>query len=163
MAHSEATCLITGDTGGVGCSIAEWLPSQGARTIVLASLSGIRQSSTRELIDELKEHRVEVVVYTCDVGEPFQVEKTVHYIRPRMPPIRGVIHGAMVIQVSHNLVQTSNTDQSCAYRTSYARKLISTTGMRYLKLGVKWPGIFATACWERNLTSSSCLHISPVS
>ena len=101
VAHSGATYLITGGTGGIGRSITRWLPSQGAKKIVLASRSGIRQSSTRELIDELKEHGVEVVVYTCDVGEPSQVEEMVHYIQATMPPIRGVIHGAMVIQVSH--------------------------------------------------------------
>lgn len=132
VAHSEATYLITGGTGGIGRSIARWLPSQGAKNIVLASRSGISQPSTRELIDELKEHAVEVVVYTCDIGESSQVEKMVNYIRARMPPIRGVIHGAMVIQVSHVhfLVHNSNTEQRCACRTSYLRKLVSTTGMR---------------------------------
>ena len=62
VAHSEATYLITGGTGGVGRSIARWLPSQGDKKIVLASRSGTSKPSTRELIDELKQHGVEVVV-----------------------------------------------------------------------------------------------------
>lgn len=101
VARSDATYLITGGTGGLGRSITRWLPSQGAKKIVLASRSGISQASTRELVDELKEHGVEIVVYTCDIGEASEVEKMIHYVQATMPPIRGVIHGAMVIQVSH--------------------------------------------------------------
>lgn len=99
VARSDATYVITGGSGGLGRSITRWLSSQGAKKIVLASRSGLSQTSTRELIDELKEHGVEVVVYTCDIGEASQVEKMIHYIQATMPPIRGVIHGAMVIQV----------------------------------------------------------------
>ena len=101
VVRSDATYLITGGTGGIGRSITRWLSSQGAKKIILASRSGISQASTRELIDNLKKHGTEVVVYTCDIGKPSQVEDMIHWVQETMPPIRGVIHGAMVIQVSH--------------------------------------------------------------
>ena len=75
VVHSEATYLITSGTGGVGRPIDGWLPSQGLKTIALGSRSGISQSSTLELIDELKEHWVKVVVYTYDNDQVSQAEK----------------------------------------------------------------------------------------
>ena len=103
VARSDATYLITGGTGGLGRSITRWLASQGARNIVLASRSGMSQVSTRELVDDLKSKGVEVLVYACDIGVEEQVKKMVNYVHETMPPIRGVIHGAMILKVSHHL------------------------------------------------------------
>lgn len=104
VACPDATYLITGGTGGLGRSITRWLSSQGAKKIVLASRSGMGQISTRELVDELKGHGTEVVVYTCDIGDESQVKKKIHYVQETMPPIRGVLHGAMVIRVSRQIL-----------------------------------------------------------
>ena len=61
------------------------------------------QASTRELVDELKSNGVKVIVYACDIGEEEEVMKMVHYVQEKMPPVRGVLHGAMVLQVSPHL------------------------------------------------------------
>lgn len=60
------------------------------------------QVSTRELVEQLKGIGVEVVVYTCDIAEEEQVKKMISSVQETMPPIRGVLHGAMVIQVSYH-------------------------------------------------------------
>ena len=106
VARPDATYLITGGTGGLGRSITRWLSSQGARNIVLASRSGMSQKTTRELVDELKGHGIEVIVYACDIGEEEQVNRMIEYVKETMPPIRGVLHGAMVNQVSHHLPES---------------------------------------------------------
>ena len=103
VAHADATYLITGGTGGLGRSITRWLSTQGAKNIVLASRSGMSQASTRELVDELKGNGVEIMVYACDIGEDEQVKKMIDYVQEKMPPIRGVLHGAMVLQVRLHL------------------------------------------------------------
>lgn len=95
----NATYPLTGGTGGIGRSATRWLLSQGAKHIVLASRSGMSQISTRDLVEELKQNGVNVVVYACDIGEEEQVRNMVSFIHEAMPPIRGVLHGAMVIQV----------------------------------------------------------------
>ncbi|KAI4116766.1 MAG: hypothetical protein LQ345_002869 [Seirophora villosa] len=91
-----ATYLITGGTGGAGRSIARWLCSQGAKSILLASRSGLSQTRTRELVDELQSKGVGITVYTCDIGEEVQVKEMLVHAERTMPPIRGIIHGAMV-------------------------------------------------------------------
>lgn len=101
VARPDATYIISGGTGGLGRSITRWLSTQGARNIVLASRSGMSQTSTCELVDELKGQGVKVIVYACDIGEEEQVAKAIKDIQETMPPIRGVLHGAMVNQVSH--------------------------------------------------------------
>ena len=69
------------------------------------------QASTRELVDELKGNGVEVIVYACDIGEEEQVKKMIHYVQEKMPPIRGVLHGAMVLQVCLHLLDWLQTQR----------------------------------------------------
>ena len=100
VTRPEASYLITGGTGGIGRSVTRWLALQGAKNIILASRSGMSQIGTRELVEELQAMGVEVLVYSCDIREEKQVSKMVSYVQETMPPICGVIHGAMVVQVS---------------------------------------------------------------
>ena len=99
VVQPDATYLITGGTGGAGRSIARWLCSHGARSILLASRSGMSQVRTRELVDELQSKGVHMTVYTCDIGEEHQVKKMLAHAKDTMPPIQGIIHGAMVNRV----------------------------------------------------------------
>ena len=56
------------------------------------------QQTTRELVDELKSHGINVIVYACDIGEEEKVKKMIEFVQGTMPPIRGVLHGAMVLK-----------------------------------------------------------------
>lgn len=77
-----------------------WLADQGAKFIILASRSGKADGKTRDLIEKLRVREVTVASYVCDVGVKDQVENLVREGLKQMPPIRGVIHGAMINQVS---------------------------------------------------------------
>lgn len=89
------------------------------------------QTSTRELVDELKVHGVKVVVYTCDIGQEEQVTKMISYIQETMPPIRGVLHGAMVNQVSRCPPNCSKLKiKRGVLRMFCSKKPVSMTGMR---------------------------------
>lgn len=91
----------------------------------------MNQTSTRELVDELKGHGVKVIVYTCDIGEEEQVTKMIRHIQETMPPIRGVLHGAMVNQVSYCPTKRLKLKiKWSALRTFCSRKPVSMTGMR---------------------------------
>ncbi|KAL8828179.1 MAG: hypothetical protein Q9191_002743, partial [Dirinaria sp. TL-2023a] len=94
----HASYLITGGTGGLGRSITRWLAGQGAKHIVLASRSGLQQSGITELIDEVKCLGAHVVVKACDIADRSQVQSLVDECHQTMPPIRGVIHGAMALR-----------------------------------------------------------------
>ena len=72
---------------------------QGAKNIVLALRRGRASDQVCKLIAEIKTDTVKIVGYQCDVGKQDQVKKIRNDITATMPPIRGVVHGAMVLHV----------------------------------------------------------------
>ena len=95
---SDASYLLVGGLGGLGRSTALWMADHGAKNLIFVSRRGIAKQEARELVNVLKERQIAVVVYSCDVGNAFQL-KDVLAQTYHMPPIRGVIQGAMVLQV----------------------------------------------------------------
>ena len=51
----------------------------------------------QNLVDDLHHQGTTVIVKRCDVGDRAQVEALVRDCRATLPPIRGVIHGAMAL------------------------------------------------------------------
>jgi acyl transferase domain-containing protein/NADPH:quinone reductase-like Zn-dependent oxidoreductase len=100
LLKTDATYLIIGGTGGLGRSISRWMIEKGARNIVLISRTGKTTGKVGELIEEATGSGAQVVVRPCDVTNKKQVEKLVTEITSSMPSIRGVIHAAMVLNVS---------------------------------------------------------------
>ena len=98
--RSDATYLITGGSGGLAYSFARWLTDQGAKYILLVSRSGRADSKMKELIEELRGHGTMLVPHRCDITNKQQVNDLVGDGLRHLPPILGVIHGAMVLRVS---------------------------------------------------------------
>ena len=74
--------------------------NRGARNIVLVSRGTSPSGKVKELINEASELGVTIVVRRCDVVDPADVEELIAHGLEDMPPIKGVIHGAMVLRVS---------------------------------------------------------------
>ena len=98
MNDPNSSYLITGGTGGIGKSVTRWLAREGAKNIILASRSGSDQRGVSELVEELQIIGVKVFVGHCDVADLSQVNSLVSKCQETMPPIRGVIHGAMALR-----------------------------------------------------------------
>ncbi|KAG5953604.1 Type I Iterative PKS [Claviceps sorghi] len=94
----DATYLIIGGTGGIGCAIAGQLSRQGAGHLVLLSRSGSATPAVTKLIEENVGKGACVHVMKCDVGDEESVRSSLSEIRQSLPPIRGVIHAAMVLR-----------------------------------------------------------------
>ncbi|TAQ85426.1 hypothetical protein B7494_g6244 [Chlorociboria aeruginascens] len=95
---SDATYIIIGGTGGLGCSMSRWMIGKGAKHIVLLSRNGSTEGKVGELIRDAKASGAEIVVRACDVAKKDEVETLVNRGLSGMPPIRGVIHAAMVLR-----------------------------------------------------------------
>ena len=69
---------------------------------MLASRSGLSNTSARALVDDIKtlDIGVTVAIRACDVGNRAELEDLIRGIQGIMPPIGGIIHGAMVLRVS---------------------------------------------------------------
>lgn len=89
---AEATYLITGGAGGLGLKVAEKMIEQGARHLVLMT-RGVISPAAQKAVDGLKQ-AAEVVVAKADVSNRKQVAKLIDSIRTTMPPLRGIIHAA---------------------------------------------------------------------
>lgn len=100
MLKHDATYLIIGGTGGIGCAIASRMIKRGASHIVLLSRSGTITPAVSKLIDDAQEQSAAVHVEQCDVADKTAVGRVVAKLKESMPPVRGIIHAAMVLRVS---------------------------------------------------------------
>jgi|GEM_PF-138691 len=92
----EGTYLITGGMGGFGLAVADWMGREGAGSIALLSRSGVPKQDAAGL-ERLRASPAEVTVLTGDVSREEDVASALERIRQELPPLRGVLHAAMVL------------------------------------------------------------------
>ena len=93
---SDATYLVVGGFGALGQMVARWLVGRGARNIVLAG----RSTPSREFegfAQTASEHGVRVVARTVDIASEESLSALMAQIKQEMPPLRGVVHAAGVL------------------------------------------------------------------
>jgi NADPH:quinone reductase-like Zn-dependent oxidoreductase/acyl transferase domain-containing protein/NAD(P)-dependent dehydrogenase (short-subunit alcohol dehydrogenase family)/acyl carrier protein len=100
--HGDASYIITGGTGGLGCSLVRWMISRGARNIHLFSRSGAKALDTANWDETLAFARQEnavVTAHVCDIVNINDVERTLGAMTAAgAPTVKGVIHAAMVLR-----------------------------------------------------------------
>jgi len=89
---------MVGGLGGIGRWLAQWMSETGARNLVFLSRSGLDKPRAAQLVDKLTSQGVTVKVFKCDVGNIGQLTDALATAAATMPPIRGVIHGGMVLK-----------------------------------------------------------------
>ena len=105
----SATYLLIGGLGGIGRSLANLLVDLGARYLCFISRSGDASESAQKLIQALKNQKIHVTVYSCDVADKENLAQTLHQCSETMPAIKGVFQCAMVLRDS--LFERMNYDQ----------------------------------------------------
>jgi NADPH:quinone reductase-like Zn-dependent oxidoreductase len=106
---SDATYLLVGGLGGLGRAQAVFMAENGARHIAFISRSGDARPEAKKVMETLKEAGVEAKAYAGDVADKVQLSNILDDISRSMPPIRGVIQGAMVL--ADSLVHRMSYDQ----------------------------------------------------
>ncbi len=94
---ADATYLVTGGVGGFGLKSARWLAGLGAGHLVLLGRRGLDTPGIADAVAELQALGTQVHVYTCDVTERSALAAVLSEIRRDLPPLRGVLHAAMVL------------------------------------------------------------------
>lgn len=95
--NKDATYLITGGTGGFGLEIAKHFSKNGAGALVLVSRSGAKTNICKEAIQVMEAAGTTVSVFAIDVSDETAVESMIIEINEKMPPLAGIVHGAMVL------------------------------------------------------------------
>lgn len=97
---STSTYLLIGGLGGLGRSIAERLVKLGARHIAFFSRSGAAAASAKALLDKLNASGVRTQAFLVDICNESHLVAAIRDVRASMPPIRGAIQCAAVVDVS---------------------------------------------------------------
>jgi NADPH:quinone reductase-like Zn-dependent oxidoreductase len=102
--NSEATYVITGGTGGLGRAIVTWLAEHGAKHIAVLSRSGeaaMRSARWAVAAERVQNFGARILPCQCDVSDKNSLRTALRNLADQgAPPVRGVIHGAMVLRVS---------------------------------------------------------------
>ena len=93
----DGSYIVTGGTRGFGLQCARWLVQKGARNLVLMSRSGAAGSEAENAIREMRELGVTVKVCALDIADGTRLREELGSILHSLPPVRGVIHSAMVL------------------------------------------------------------------
>ncbi|RJE26768.1 polyketide synthase [Aspergillus sclerotialis] len=93
--NPNGTYLVVGGQGGLGRAICNWMAGHGAKNIVILSPSGPGKASTERLIAELGEMGTQLKAFACDISNREQLTENLAICRESLPPIRGVIQGAL--------------------------------------------------------------------
>jgi acyl transferase domain-containing protein/acyl carrier protein len=93
---SEGSYLITGGLGGLGLRIAKLFVERGARNLVLSGRRGAVGDAMQAVAD-LRETGAEVLVVEADVARSEDVARVLQAVREKLPPLRGVVHAAGVL------------------------------------------------------------------
>ena len=93
----QGTYLVTGGLSGFGLATALWLADKGARHLVLIGRRGVYSPEAIRAIHELENRGIEVKATACDVTNRATLARLLEDIHHAMPPLRGVIHAATVI------------------------------------------------------------------
>jgi NAD(P)-dependent dehydrogenase (short-subunit alcohol dehydrogenase family) len=93
----KGTWLITGGLGGVGLAMAEHLVDAGLQHLVLVGRSGVSDEQTAAKVADLRSRGAHVDVEAADISSRATVAALLERIDRELPPLRGVLHCAMVL------------------------------------------------------------------
>jgi NADPH:quinone reductase-like Zn-dependent oxidoreductase len=100
LLRPDASYLMIGGLGGIGRALALWMLERGARNFIFASPSGLDKEKAKIGVKGLQDRGAKVAVFKSDVSNMDDVVLMLKGCEGRMPPIRGMIHAAMVPKVS---------------------------------------------------------------
>ena len=104
--HKNGTYLISGGLGGLGLLVAKWMAELGAGHLALVSRRDVT-SEVEVRIQAVKQAGAEVTVFQTDISSPEQVAQLLLRLKQTMPPLRGIVHAAGILDDGALLKQTS--------------------------------------------------------
>lgn len=90
--------MIAGGSGGLGRAILMWMAERGARHLIVPSRSGASSKAAAQVVTELTARGVNIVAPKCDLSDEVSLRRILDECSRTMPPIKGCINAAMVLQ-----------------------------------------------------------------
>lgn len=98
VVRPDSTYLVVGGLTGFGLETAHWLVDQGARHLAFLSRRGSSSADASDVVRVLEAKGAQVYLGACDASDREALENALADIRRNMPPLRGVINAAMVVE-----------------------------------------------------------------
>ncbi|KAL1623909.1 Type I Iterative PKS [Neofusicoccum ribis] len=95
----EAAYAVVGGTGGLGRSIIRRLAERGAKNVLVLSRHA-ESHSNAPFLDEMRSKGVNILARNLDICNPSSLAEAIEQASNVLPPVKGVIQGAMVLQDS---------------------------------------------------------------
>ncbi|MBF0153073.1 MAG: SDR family NAD(P)-dependent oxidoreductase [Magnetococcales bacterium] len=95
--QKEGTYLITGGFGSFGLELAAWMGRQGVKHLVLTGRQGAASAEAKQAVAKLEAAGTQVLAVAMDVTRADQVVGLIDTIGRTLPPLRGVVHAAAVL------------------------------------------------------------------
>jgi acyl transferase domain-containing protein len=92
----DTTYLITGGLTGLGLETARWMSNNGARNIVLMGRHPADEHA-KTVIDAMQRQGARVAIEQCDLSDEAALADSLDRIKKTMPPLRGIVHAAGVL------------------------------------------------------------------
>ena len=96
---TDGTYVLSGGLGGLGQEIARFMAAHGAKHILILARRTIDDEGRSKLEGELGSSGASVRIETCDITNSSRVRNVAKRCLQTIPPVRGVIQAAMVLQV----------------------------------------------------------------
>jgi acyl transferase domain-containing protein/NADPH:quinone reductase-like Zn-dependent oxidoreductase len=93
---ADATYLVTGGLGALGLHVARWLVEQGACNLLLVGRSSPSPEAA-SAVAAMRGAGTRVEIRAVDVSNRHQLEVLLHEGKATMPPLRGIVHAAGVL------------------------------------------------------------------
>jgi acyl transferase domain-containing protein len=93
----DAAYMISGGFGGFGLVTARWMAERGARHIMLMGRRGAASPEAQNAVAEIRRRGTNIFEFRGDVSRRADVRRALAEIRRSMPPLRGIMHTAMVL------------------------------------------------------------------
>jgi len=103
----DATYILAGGLGGICREIGRWLAEKGATNLVFLSRHAAEGEANIAFIHGLKRtYGTNAIAFNCDVADKKSLGDVLDECKS-LPPIRGLVTGAMVLHVSFSQVAFS--------------------------------------------------------
>ncbi|PQE06756.1 polyketide synthase protein [Rutstroemia sp. NJR-2017a BBW] len=98
--NANASYVVAGGFGGIGRAILRWMADRGARNLIVPSTSGPSSQAALDVVSELERRGVRVITKICNAASTSDLTALLQDCATSMPPIKGCINSAMVLQDS---------------------------------------------------------------
>lgn len=120
----KASYVVVGGLGGCGRAILRWMASTGATNIIIPSRGGVSAQAAKDVVAELEAKAVRIITTRCDVSVLAELSRLLQDCAKFMPPVKGCINAAMVLQVCCTHADRFHTTTCVESRTALVGSLL---------------------------------------